>query len=208
MQQIIPYTSTSTALASLDNGGRFYHLFTEAKDGHIEPHELAKVAGVYHDRQKMMLYLDMATHSMKQHSQNEVYASLSEDLREARNKYAPALLTPAEAKSRGKVASTAIITGVPKLIEEKSDFKGFIIIPVMAGSVMTMVLVPMIDQYKVYHLKDTESSKDFIIAHARNEAELPQQTIRCGGILKELESDESGNGNSGVFLEALYYSIV
>jgi len=208
MQQIIPYTSTSKALASLDNGGRFYNLFTEAQDGYIEPEELAKVAGVYRDQQKMMLYLEMATHSMDQLSRNQTYSALTDELSEARRRYCPVLLTPAEAKSKGQVTCSAIITGIPKFIEAKSEFKGFIIVPVMAGSTMTMIMIPMIDQYNVYHLKDLQSSQDFIIAHARNETVLPEETIRCGGILKELNTKESGDGDSQIFLEALYYSVV
>ena len=35
MKKIIPYKSSNEALTALDNGGRFYNIFTKAGDGVI-----------------------------------------------------------------------------------------------------------------------------------------------------------------------------
>ena len=47
MQKIIPYRDYAGALEALDNGGRFYNIFTHAKDDEVSLAELAKVAGVF-----------------------------------------------------------------------------------------------------------------------------------------------------------------
>ena len=208
MQLISPYNSASEALSSLDNGGRFFNFLTDANDGEIEAEELGKVAGVFKDQQKMMLFLELSTELLASTEKQQITSTLSADLQLAMSDYKPMRLAPKEAKEMAPIGSSAIITGVPKFIEGKSDFKGFIIVPIMAGSAMTMVMIPMIEQYNVYHLTDEISNKDFIIAHAKNQAKLPEVKISCGGIIKELSANKSGNGEKDKFLEALYYTIV
>ncbi len=208
MQLISPYNSASEALSSLDNGGRFFNFLTDANDGEIEAEELGKVAGVYKDQQKMMLFLELSTELLASTEKQQITSTLSADLQLAMSDYKPMRLSPKEAKEMAPIGSSAIITGVPKFIEGKSDFKGFIIVPIMAGSAMTMVMIPMIEQYNIYHLTDEVSNKDFIIAHAKNQAKLPEVKISCGGIIKELSANKSVNGEKDKFLEALYYTIV
>ncbi len=208
MQLISPYNSASEALSSLDNGGRFFNFLTDANDGEIEAEELGKVAGVYKDQQKMMLFLELSTEVLASTEKQQITSTLSADLQLAMSDYKPMRLSPKEAKEMAPIGSSAIITGVPKFIEGKSDFKGFIIVPIMAGSAMTMVMIPMIEQYNIYHLTDEVSNKDFIIAHAKNQAKLPEVKISCGGIIKELSANKSVNGEKDKFLEALYYTIV
>ena len=60
MKKITPYKTTRNAITAMDNGGRFYNLLTKANDGNVSTSELAKVAGVFSDKQKMVLYLDMS----------------------------------------------------------------------------------------------------------------------------------------------------
>ena len=47
MQDVIPYTNYAGAPEALDNGGRFYNIFTKAQDDEVSLVELAKVAGVF-----------------------------------------------------------------------------------------------------------------------------------------------------------------
>lgn len=55
MRKIAPYKTAKNALASLDNGGRFYNVLTQANDGDVTSAELAKVTGVFSDMQKMIV---------------------------------------------------------------------------------------------------------------------------------------------------------
>lgn len=208
MQLISPYESTSQAITALDNGGRFFNFFTDANDGKIEPEELGRVAGVFRDEQKMMLFLELATQTMGRLDKQKITSKLSPDLQSASKDYRPAVLSPKQARDSAEIGTSAIITGIPRFIEGRSDFKGFIFVPIMTGSVMSMIMIPIIEQYNVYHLKDESSSKDFIIAHAKGESKLPEVKIRCGGIIKELNASKSGSGEKSKFLEGLYYSVV
>ena len=207
MQQIIPFNALPDALSTLDNGGRFYNLLTKSDDGNISIEELSKVAGLFSSRQQMVLYYAMSVATLAQDVKQQVDAALTKDAQVAYNRYAPQLLIASEAATKGILASNAIVTGVPKLVETKSDFNGFIIVPIMAGKAMTMILIPIIDKYDIYEMRDDESSETVLIAHARGDEKLPAQKIRAGGIFKELKLKKDNSETSTLFLETLYYSI-
>ncbi|MGK7391387.1 MAG: hypothetical protein ACNS60_13610 [Candidatus Cyclobacteriaceae bacterium M2_1C_046] len=204
MKKIIPFKNTSSAITTLDNGGRFYNLLTKAEDGNISTAELAKVAGLFGNKQQMVLYFAMSISELG--DKEKVESALSDDLNIAYRKYAPQILLPSEAKSKGILSSNAIITGVPKMIESKSNFNGFIIVPVSTGKSISMIMIPIIDQYDVYEIRDNGFSETFLIAHSRGKTKLPEKKIKVGGILKELKVDKKGEKAPKMFLESLYYS--
>lgn len=204
MKFISPYKNLDEATTSLDNGGRFYNFLTTAEDGIISSAEVGKVAGLYNDRQKMVLYLAMCLSGLKASANRQVKNSLSEDLRISYDKYFPQYLNPSEAKDHGLLGTNAIITGVPIHINSREDFTGFVMMPVMVGSVMTMLMIPIIDKYDVYHLKDEATSQTFLIAHARSNEKLPQKRLSAGGILKEMKMKKDEKGPAEKYLEVLY----
>jgi hypothetical protein len=205
MQQIIPFQSTEEALTALDNGGRFYNLFTKADDGIITAPELSKVAGLYAGKQQMSVFLAMSIADMSAVAREQVVYSLSPALKEAFEKYCPAFLTPAQATATAQISSGAIISGKVKRVGSNTDFKGFIMVPIFAGKVMTFSMVPIIDSYDVYELHDEQSSDTFFIAHARGQQHLPETRLRVGGIIKELRTGKSETAGYTRFLETLYY---
>ena len=204
MKKITPFINASSAISTLDNGGRFYNLLTKAEDGNISAPELAKVAGLFGNKQQMVLYFAMSISELE--DKEQVESALSEDLKDAYEKYYPQILIPSEAKSKGVLSSNAIITGVPKMIESKSDFNGFIMVPVSTGKSMSLIMIPIIDQYDVYEIRDSELSETFLIAHSRGAKKFPAKKIRVGGILKELKIKKEGKETPQMFLESLYYS--
>ncbi|NQY29406.1 MAG: hypothetical protein HRT69_08040 [Flavobacteriaceae bacterium] len=208
MKKITPYKTTRNAITAMDNGGRFYNLLTKANDGNVSTSELAKIAGVFSDKQKMVLYLEMSLLSLDENSKHSVIKLLSNDLAIAYHKYKSQILMPSKAIENGIVSKNAIITGTPEYVTSNSDFNGFIMIPIMAGSVMTMTMIPIIDHYDVYKIRDQESDQHFLIAHARSSKKLPQQLIKCGGILKELKTNKKVGNQQNKFLETVYYSVL
>lgn len=206
MKCITPFKSLDEASSSLDNGGRFYNFLTTAEDGIISSAEVGKIAGLFNDRQKMALYLSMCFSGLNDSARRQVENSLSKDLKASYKKYFPQYLLPSEAKEKGKLASNAIITGIPVHIDSKKDFNGFIIVPVMVGTVMTMMLIPIIDRYDVYHLKDEATSETFLIAHARSKEKLPQKKISVGGNLKEIKLKKEDQSPGELYLEVVYFS--
>jgi hypothetical protein len=208
MKFITPFKSLDEATTSLDNGGRFYNFLTTAEDGIISPAEVGKIAGIFNDRQKMVLYLAMCFSGLNASAKRQVESSLDEDLKSSYTKYLPQDLLPSEANQKGSLASNAIITGMPVLIDSKKDFNGFIFMPVMVGKVMVMMLIPIIDKYDIYHIKDEASSETFLIAHARSKEKLPQKMIHVGGVLKELKLKKDEKGKGEMYLEVVYFSEV
>ncbi|WP_405606214.1 hypothetical protein [Polaribacter sp. Asnod1-A03] len=202
MQKVKPYTKINEALLSLDNGGRFYNLFTKAKDGVISQAELGKIGGIFNDKQKMILFLELSLSKLTATEKEIILKKLDEKLKIDYLKYKPQNLLPSEVIEKSVLSSNIILTGIPKLIDSKSDFKGFIMIPIMTGKVMTFSMIPIIENYDVYELKNEESSETFIIAHSKSSDKLPNKKIVIAGVLKELEKDK--NGNKKTFLEAIY----
>lgn len=204
MKEIIPYKTAKSALQSLDNGGRFYNLITKADDGNINSAELSKVAGIISGKQQMILFLEMSLSSLETESRKDILRTLSTDLKSAIRKYPTQYLLPSEAEGKGILSQNAIITGIPKYVDSKSDFSGFIMIPIMTGKVTTFMMVPIIDHYDVYKVRDQNTSETFLIAHSKSSEKLPEQKITFGGILKELKKKDNEESASTIYRETHY----
>jgi len=205
MKKIEPYKNINDAVNSLDNGGRFYNILTKAEDGIISQAELGKVGGIFNDKQQMALFLEMSILKLKDSEKEEVFSKLDSKLNQTLQKYKSQALLPSEANSKGIISSNAIITGIPKLIDSKSDFNGFIMFPIISGNVTTIMMIPLIDEYDVYELRDEESSEKFLIAHLKGSEKLPRKKIIIGGVLKVLNTSEMDNAEKKIFLEAIYH---
>ncbi len=201
MKKIEPYKNINEATLSLDNGGRFYNVLTKSDDGIISTSELGKVAGLFIDKQKMVLFLDLAISNFDVNAKEKIVNSLDVSLRSTYEKYKSQEFLPSEAYDKGILSSNSIITGFPKKIDSKSDFNGVIVLPVGKS----FVVMPIIDKYDVYEIRDEVSDDTFLIAHARGSIVLPEKKIKVAGVLKELKANKNEKKASKRFLEALYY---
>jgi hypothetical protein len=208
MKQIIPYQNLAAALAHLDNGGRFYNLFSKAEDGEIDVAELSKVAGMFNEKQKLVLFLELSMSALSKEDQVTIISKLDPQLRRDFLKYKAQELMASAAEAEGVLAGNAIITGVPTVKDSKSEFKGIILIPILTGKVMTFIPVPIIDQYDIYEIHDEHSSETFLIAHYRKKEKLPAQKIKVAGVLKKLEVKVNGEKGYQKFLELNYYQVL
>lgn len=205
MKQIIPYQTIADALEQLDNGGRFFNLFTKADDGEINTAEIARVAGLFSQKQQLILFLELSMSKLDKADQVNIIARLEDKLRKDYYKYKAQELMASEAEVRGILASNAIITGVPQLKDSTSEFKGFIMIPVSAGKVTTFVPIPIIDQYDVYEVRDDHAAESFLIAHYRGSNTLPEEKIKVAGVLKNIDVTVNGKSTPRKYLEINYY---
>ncbi len=153
MKKIEPYKNINEATLSLDNGGRFYNVLTKSDDGIISTSELGKVAGLFIDKQKMVLFLDLAISNFDVNAKEKIVNSLDVSLRSTYEKYKSQEFLPSEAYDKGILSSNSIITGFPKKIDSKSDFNGVIVLPVGKS----FVVMPIIDKYDVYEIRDEVS---------------------------------------------------
>lgn len=205
MKKISPFKEINEALLSLDNGGRFYNILAKCNDGIIDQSEIGKIGGLFNDKQKIILFLEMSLSLLKSEEKEIVISKLDSKLKLTYLKYEPQILLPSEVEEKGKLASNAILRGIPKLINNKSDFKAFIMMPIMAGKAVTFILIPIFENYNVYELRDEKTSDTFLIAHTKNSKTLPNEKITVAGLIKELKSEKDKNGKVVKFLEALYY---
>lgn len=205
MKKIESYIDVNDAISDLDNGGRFYNLFTHADDGIISQAELGKVGGLFNDKQKMMLFFELSVSNLGSAAKTEVLSKFDNSLQLNYQKYKAQELSASEANEIGVISSNAIITGIPKKIASKSEFNGYILIPILAGKVTTFIPVPITDSYDVYEIRDKKSSETFFIAHARGSEKLPEQQIKVAGVIKELKSKKNEDNGSKKFLEINYF---
>ena len=206
MKEVKPFKTAAEALEVLDNGGRFYNFFTDAKDGEIEKAELAKAAGVFSSEQSIFLFLSMALERMEIKDADKVIRSLSSDMRSKFKKYRPPFYSPSHAVRRGRVNYSAIVSGIPKFVKSNTDFNGFIMIPITSGNTTTFTMIPIIDQYDVYEVRDLEGGQDFLIAHLRGAAKIPEVPMSFGGVFRKLQGKNGGSSKHSMFLEAIYYN--
>jgi len=205
MKKITPFKNSNEAIATLDNGGRFYNILTKADDGIISKSELGKVGGIFNDKQQMILFLELSISTLDLEKRKAVISKLEGDLQQVYTKFKPLELLPSEGDSKGVIAANTIITGIPKLTESKSDFMGFLMIPIISGNVTTFTMIPLMDIYDVYELRDEETDANVLIAHVKGKEKLPEKKIKVAGVLKELKSDIDEKVASKMFLEGLYF---
>lgn len=201
MKEVTAFNTTEDAIVSLDNGGRFFDMMSKPDDGVISQAEVAKVAGVFSDKQSTVLFLDMALANLSSEERTRIVSHLSPTFKAAYEKYKPLWLFPSEAARNGVASSSVIVTGVPTLLRSVKDFVGFILVP----AVKAFVLIPLIDKYDVYEIRDEVSSDIFLIAHAKGAGKLPQKMVKVAGIVKQLKARKEEEDGSKNYLEVLYF---
>lgn len=208
MKKTETYKSVTEALEALDNGGRFYNLFTSGDDEVISLAEVGKVAGIIVDHQKSILFLDLSISDLGQKEADVVLGKMDSFLQSAWQKYKSGKFTPSEAGAGAGINSNAIITGIPRLTDSKSVLSGFVLISILVNKVPVMMPVPITDEYDIYEIRDEAGSDAFLIAHSRSDEKLPEKAIKAAGLIKELFTEEGETDPSKKFLEVLYYSEV
>ena len=203
MRELRPYRTTIGALRALDNGGRFFNPFAKAGDEVVDAAELARAAGMYSSGTKAFLHFEMALMDLPQDEKRQIVSTLSPSLAARYTSERPTVLAPSAVESQGQAGTPTIVTGYPVFVEDRTQFKGFI---VMVKPIM--MLMPIIDQFDVYEVFDTPECAHprTVIATARGSKRLDGVTTRFGGTLQELQfEDETGNDH-GYFLEVAYYT--
>lgn len=79
-------------------------------------------------------------------------------------------------------------------------------IPIQTGGVSNMMMIPIMDQYDVYEVRDDEQGSEYLVAHGRGTDRLPETRMRLAGVIKELQRDEKSEGDHRHFLDLIYYA--
>ncbi|MCX2480248.1 hypothetical protein OQY15_14200 [Pedobacter sp. MC2016-15] len=208
MKELIPFQNINEAMNHLDNGGHFFNLFTKAGDGEINAAELAKVAGMTNEKQHLILFLELSISKLAKIDQVEIISSLDDKLRRGFLKYKAHELMVHEVDHLGVLGGNVILTGIPTVKESKSEFNGFILIPIFTGKVTMFVPEPVMDRYDLYEISNDHNEEVFLIAHDRGKLKLPAEKIKVAGVVKEIETKVNGIKGMQKFLEINYFSLL
>ena len=208
MREIEPYHNLEELKKAIDNGGRFYNLFTQADDAVVSPGELAKAAGVFTAGVDAFLFLELAQQNLSTQDQQAVFNLLQPSLQKKFASARPKLLSPSAVESQCEVDQSVVLTGYPRYLEDSSQFSGFIMVPVMVAGVMSLIPVPITDSYSIYELFDDAAmtSASATIATPKGKPFEHNGPIRVGGVTRKIEYKEEQPKRRQFFLETLYFT--
>jgi len=206
MKRITPYKTVTGAVRALDNGGRFYNLFTTAGDDTITKAELAKVAGAFKDMQTAMLFFDLATLDLSDGDRQKLTKSLGPKLRKARATNRTDVVSPAEFVRAGRAGKSYLIEGVPEPIDEEAVQTGVIMVPMMIGKVMMVMPMPTSECFSVYTLGQGRRSPCLILA--KKSVRLSSAVHRFAGVAKATKMGDGPRARERLCLQPAYYSVV
>ncbi len=208
MREVQPYKTEGGLLKALDNGGRFFNVFTRAGDDRITRAELAKAAGLFGSKQKAVLFFDMAQQALALQARTRAFAALGPKARKDHQKFLPVKLLPSLVESKGEAGECVIVEGYPRFLKNKTQFTGMLMIPIIAGSVTTFMMIPLYDQFDVYEVFDDRRMRRpyCVLAAARGVKFPARDPVRLGGILRKMEADKKAERQHKFYLEACYYT--
>ena len=207
MKQIVPYRTLQGALNALDNGGRFYNVFTRAKDEVITDSELCKAAGVFSCKAQAFLFFELALSDLSQADRDQVIRRLSPELRSAYLRKRPKHMEIEVFEQAARETDAVVVAGYPVFLEDKTRLSGFIMIPVSTGKVTTFTIIPIFDKFDVYEVyanSDLSGDKT-IIATMRGSKKLAAAMTTFGGIVKKLKFKDKSERAHSLYVETLFY---
>lgn len=203
MEQITPFNSASQAIDILDNGGEFYHIFTKADDDSISQSEVSKIAGAGLEKQKGILYLQLALSNLNEREVQEVQARFDDKLLENYNKYKAESIEVFEGLEGFKSGASIMLHGTPKHLQSEGYITGFMQIAIIDA----FTLIPITEKYSVYEMYDAAGTK-ILVAHDKEAGHLPNEEIKIAGVVKEFQLSEENASEFERFVEVAYFSEV
>ena len=199
-----PYSTLAGAKAALDNGGRFWNLFSSAGDDRVSKGELAKAAGVLLNEAKSFLFFDMAVTKLSADEKAQVVAMLTPKQARRYREHGPKTLSPAEvAKQPAK--ALVITEGVPKFLRQITILQQGVI---MVGK----ATVPVTHRWPhdLYEVLDpfSGSPSGLRLAIWQNVTRLAEVPTRFGGRLWEFRIAEDQGETKELLLQPSYHTLL
>ncbi len=210
MRKVTPYRSFHGAARALDNGGRFYNVFTKAGDAEVTSAELSKAAGLGGGLGGAFLFFELATAELSDGDRSQLRAMLAPSLKEKWDKKGPAWLEPEAFDEQAELEKSFIVEGVAEKHDEETAVTCFIMIPVMVGQVTTFTQIPITEAFDVYFVgsRDGVGEGGCVVVVPKG-AKVPQGvSIRWGGIAKERREGKGDDAPKRLYLEPRYYTVL
>lgn len=210
MQEVPVFKSQDQLLKAIDNGGRFYNLFSHAGDNTITSAELAYAAGVFTDRQAMFLFLDMALASLKMADRSAVLTRLEKDLRAEYNQNKAVHVGQGDLMKQATLCDMALLEGIPHPLQNADSFQGLIMVPMFVGESNSVMTMPLFDHYSLYRLfpDKTMNKPTAILAAPPCFQFSSERRFRFGGAVREFLFETEVQDIPAYYLEPLYYTVI
>lgn len=208
MRELQPYRTLRGLQKSIDNGGRFYNFLTSADDQVVTRAELAKAAGVFTAGVQAFLFLEMAQQDLQPEDRRSILNLLDPELRADYQRNRPQQLLPSAIEADGSKGRALIVEGYPRFVEDRTQFSGFIMVPMMANNVTTFIMVPIFDKFDVYEVFDDRRMRkpNSMVATVRGQQFAQDGRIRFGGVLRNLTFKDATKKSHRFYLETLFYT--
>ena len=208
MRHVEPYRTERGLLNALDNGGRFYNVFAHAGDEQIARAELAKAAGATGSAANAVLFFEMAQVGLPDAARARAVRALGPRARRDYRDHKPTAMVPSRVDPDGTTQQPVIVEGVVRVLRDRSQFTGTMMLPISTGQTTTFMMVPLYDQFDVYELFDDRRMRRpcCVVATPRG-LELPDgERVRFGGTIETLDAHEGAERRHAFFVEAEYYT--
>ena len=210
MRKLTPYRSLRGAAKALDNGGRFFNVFTHAGDEVVTKAELAKVAGVGGGLTGALLFFEMATCALSTPDREQLTGMLDPALRKQMRTKHPEWIRPAQLEGQGVAGRSYIIEGYAKKVDSERAVTGFITIPIMAGQITTMMMIPITEVFDVCRLtKEPGATRGGCVLVVKKGTDVSESDwVRWGGIAKERQKSKEKGAKKQLYLEPKCYTVM
>lgn len=202
MRKIKPYPTLHDAIRALDNGGRFYNLFTRPADDLIEPAELARAARTFSADAIAFLYFDIALMALTPNEQARLLSMFSPELAARYDASRPRHLAPAAAESVARPGQPVILSGHAVLVRDRTQLRNIL---VKVGPATVTPISDQADLYEVFATSDSDPPRA-LVAVPRRTPDLDRTVRTFGGILQEYILDAKSQKKRGLYLQAAYYT--
>ena len=208
MRELKPYQTLQGLKKAIDNGGRFYNFLASADDSVVSSGELAKAAGVFSAGMTAFLFLEMTQQNLSAEDQQAVTDLLETKLRKQYLRERPVSLAPSTVEAQGVEGKAVLVSGYPRYVENRTQFKGMVMVPIFVGKVMVPVMVPIIDKFDVYEVFDDKRMKkpNSMVATLRGQRLEHDGPIRFGGVIRKMDFEDKTQKTHQFFLETLFYT--
>ncbi len=208
MQEINPYRTFQELEQDLDNGGRFYNLFTKAGDRVVSSAELKKAASVVASEYVAFLYLEMAVSDLVKSRHSSIAELLEPDLLSRFDEQKPNSTVPSQVGTDPTVGTSLIVSGYTRYLSDKTRFQGMITIPITTGNSTMYMLQPIYDHFELFEMFDERemNGRSCLIATPAGTKFEGGCRLRIGGLVRKAEFEHGAEDAQPHYLEAYYYT--
>ena len=202
MRKIQPYKSLDGALRALDNGGRFFNVFTKAGDHVVTAAELKKVAGVLGNDVAAAMFYALAISDLDDTARLKLRNALGPKASDLVRRIPVRSLTPETFAVEARAGKPCLVEGRVKKFKDVK-VTGMIFMPISTGKTTMIMPIPTEDHYTVYELDGPNPERECLVLTPKSH-EL-RGVYRFAGLPKEAQVECDGETEKRLRLQPSYY---